>query len=292
MSTLPAARGGLAAVSVWSSIYVIGGRNAYNRVVSRVDVYNPNADRWLEGNPLQTAREHLAAATFRGSIYVFGGRDAGGNVLGSVERFDVSSLGTPALLQPEDEAQDVAHDELTLSWDSVPAADAYTVQVSTSPNFTALVLDSTGVSSPSLVIGGLGSVTQYHWRVRAVNEEETGVWSTAFRFTTAQSIGVEDEDPLPRSPLVLEQNYPNPFTAHTFIPFTLDAPAPGTVRLAVYDVYGRRVATLVEATLPSGSYSLPWDGTGDDGRFVAAGIYLVRLAYGARQVSRMVTLVR
>lgn len=292
MSELPMARGGLAAVSVWNVIYAIGGRNAYNRVVSTVDVYLPEPGLWLEGAPMQTGREQLAAAAVGGSIFVFGGRDGEGNVLGTVERFDISSLGTPALLMPEDEATDVERDDLELVWDTVPDAESYNVQVSTTPAFTTLVLDSAGVTVPSVLIGGLAKLTPYYWRVRAQNPEATGVWSTVFQFTTANSVAVEGPPELPSAPLVLEQNYPNPFTLRTFIPFELDTSAPGAISLMVYDVYGRQVATLLEAALPSGTYRLPWDGTGDDGRDVAAGVYIVRLKRGPHQVSRMVTLVR
>jgi len=48
--------------------------------------------------------------------------------------------------------------------------------------------------------------------------------------------------------LVLEGNYPNPFRQTTTLPFVL--PRPAEVRLAVYDLLGRRIATLYDDILP------------------------------------------
>lgn len=71
---------------------------------------------------------------------------------------------------------------------------------------------------------------------------------------------------------------PNPFNPRCTLDFTLGAPA--SVSLAAYDVHGRRVATLPARDLPAGAQSLRWDAQGDDGRALAAGVYLLRLSAG------------
>ncbi len=71
----------------------------------------------------------------------------------------------------------------------------------------------------------------------------------------------------------LRQNYPNPFNSTTVISFTLAAPA--SVRLQVYDLLGRRVATLVEERLQPGEYRIPWHA---DDR--SSGVYYCRLEAG------------
>lgn len=73
----------------------------------------------------------------------------------------------------------------------------------------------------------------------------------------------------------LAENYPNPFNPQTRIEFGL--PASARVRLDVYDVRGRRVATLVDGTLDGGHHRVVWDGTDASGRRVASGVYLYRL---------------
>jgi hypothetical protein len=60
------------------------------------------------------------------------------------------------------------------------------------------------------------------------------------------------------------------------------------VHVAVYDVFGRRVRTLVNGTLPAGSRSLEWDGHAERGAAVSSGIYFVRVTCSAgRQVLRL-----
>jgi DNA-binding beta-propeller fold protein YncE len=58
-------------------------------------------------------------------------------------------------------------------------------------------------------------------------------------------------------------------------------PAPGRARLELFDAHGRRVATLVEGTLPAGRHS-----TALDARGLASGVYVLRLQAGARAATR------
>jgi len=51
----------------------------------------------------------------------------------------------------------------------------------------------------------------------------------------------------------------------------------GEVRLAVFDVSGRRVATLQEGRQEAGRHAVTWNGTDDAGRGVSSGIYFARL---------------
>lgn len=83
---------------------------------------------------------------------------------------------------------------------------------------------------------------------------------------------------------------PNPFNPRTTISFTL--PYAGDAMLAVYDLAGRRVATLVEGPLPEGPTSLDWDGRDDAGRAQPSGVYLVRLRQAQTIQRCQVTLVR
>ena len=76
----------------------------------------------------------------------------------------------------------------------------------------------------------------------------------------------------------LHQNFPNPFNPHTRI--TYDLPSESFVRLAVYDLLGRQVRSLVSGQQPPGSYSSSWDALDDAGARVSSGIYLCRLEAG------------
>ena len=76
----------------------------------------------------------------------------------------------------------------------------------------------------------------------------------------------------------LGQNYPNPFNSSTTISYAV--PERSKVTLAVYNVIGRKVATLVNEIRPVGSYSVTWDGADAAGAEVASGIYFYRLTAG------------
>ncbi len=68
----------------------------------------------------------------------------------------------------------------------------------------------------------------------------------------------------------LFQNYPNPFNPKTAI--ICQWPAAAQVKLAVYDLLGREVSTLLNGVQPPGTYAVTWDATG-----VASGMYVARL---------------
>jgi len=72
--------------------------------------------------------------------------------------------------------------------------------------------------------------------------------------------------------------YPNPFNPMTTIEFTV--PQDGQVELAVFDLGGRRVRSLLDGTRPAGTHTLVWDGRNDAGRPLPSGTYLVRARAG------------
>jgi subtilisin-like proprotein convertase family protein len=94
---------------------------------------------------------------------------------------------------------------------------------------------------------------------------------------------------LPRQ-LALADNYPNPFNPATTIQFEL--PRALRVDLAVYDVSGRRLATLVSEQLPAGRHRINWLGQDDQGRAVASGTYFYRLHADGRTLTRKMLLLK
>jgi hypothetical protein len=78
------------------------------------------------------------------------------------------------------------------------------------------------------------------------------------------------------SRFVLDQNYPNPFNPATTIQFGL--PVQSRVTLALFNVIGQRVRTLVSDDMAAGYHTAEWNGTDDNGRHVASGVYFLRLA--------------
>jgi hypothetical protein len=68
---------------------------------------------------------------------------------------------------------------------------------------------------------------------------------------------------------------PNPFNPRTTIGFVLDSAQ--VVNLGVYDLAGRLVTTLAAGSYPPGRHDFVWNGTDEQGRRVASGVYLYRL---------------
>jgi len=90
-----------------------------------------------------------------------------------------------------------------------------------------------------------------------------------------------DQPPAVAVPLrtVLYPNVPNPFNPVTRIRF--DLARDGRVRLAVYDVAGRMVRTLVDKELQAGpNHEVVWNGLDDAGQRVSTGVYFYRLDAG------------
>ncbi len=86
-------------------------------------------------------------------------------------------------------------------------------------------------------------------------------------------------------------SYPNPFNPITTIRFAL--PNADVVSLAVYDVAGRRVRSLLDsARKPAGYFEAEWNGTDDSGRPVASGVYFFHLTTSAESLTRKAVLLK
>jgi hypothetical protein len=70
-------------------------------------------------------------------------------------------------------------------------------------------------------------------------------------------------------------NQPNPFNAATMIAYRTASDGP--VRLEVYDILGRRMATLVDAWQSAGEYQVMWNATDLHGVPAGSGMYFYRL---------------
>ncbi|MCK5596760.1 MAG: T9SS type A sorting domain-containing protein, partial [Candidatus Eisenbacteria sp.] len=67
----------------------------------------------------------------------------------------------------------------------------------------------------------------------------------------------------------------------------------GRVDLAVYDLSGRLVRTLVAAELlDAGRQTAPWNGRDDDDQAVASGVYFYRLEVGGEVLTKRMVLLK
>jgi hypothetical protein len=84
---------------------------------------------------------------------------------------------------------------------------------------------------------------------------------------------------------VLLQNYPNPFNNSTTIGYRV--PKPSTVQIVLYDVLGREVERLVDATVQPGEYSVQLDAP-----HLSSGVYLYTMRAGEYVATRKLVLIR
>ena len=100
--------------------------------------------------------------------------------------------------------------------------------------------------------------------------------------TTGNTTGVNENNASTISSFELRNNYPNPFNPTTVI--TYQTAKASSVKLIIYDMTGREIATLVNGEKAAGSYSVPWNASN-----ISSGVYFYKLtADNFSQVKKMV----
>jgi hypothetical protein len=98
-------------------------------------------------------------------------------------------------------------------------------------------------------------------------------------------------DPALPDEFEMSQNYPNPFNSRTVISFSLESAA--DIELAVYDILGRKVATLYSGPAKAGRTEISWDARTSSGDVLASGVYYYRLAVrDGESITRRMTLLK
>lgn len=117
-----------------------------------------------------------------------------------------------------------------------------------------------------------------------VGTNQRSVW----RIAVQESVADVPEGIVDR--LTMRAPSPNPASSSTR--FALELPRAGAAELVLYDLSGRHVRTLHRGVLAAGAHPVVWNLTDADGRTVRAGIYLARLEWEGRVVTRRVAVVR
>ena len=171
----------------------------------------------------------------------------------------------------------VAHgNEVALEWQTASESANYGFEIQRSSD--GIHFEKVGFVPAGGVIAGQ---QQYRFRDRGL---EAGVWyyrlrqldrDGSFTYSPVQQVQVA----VPQR-YSLAQSYPNPFIAThaeavTEIEFTL--PEESEVEIAIYNLIGRKVRTLVRGKMAAGYKSTTWDGTDEVGNLAPTGVYLYRL---------------
>lgn len=229
-------------------------------------------------------------------------------------RYDAAALALPSGAQPNTalaENTDFVfhdyHEQYLISSDPVEVAD-YTQSTVTRPQPSELsvnlVLGSTGIGKPlPETLTDVLTLTFDLIDPQAAQQAEVFGWAasgieifaedniTAFTLGTFGgdlgdlSVGAERLATDVPTAFALAPNYPNPFNPTTT--FHYDLPAATAVTLTLFDVLGRRVATLVQQQQPAGTYRVSFDASA-----LAGGVYFYQLQAGAHTVTRQMVLLK
>jgi hypothetical protein len=132
-----------------------------------------------------------------------------------------------------------------------------------------------------VVVSGITSIVadRYSTNVIYLATLGHGVWKY-----TSQITRVEDRPGwVAPENFTLLQNYPNPFNPETLIRYRLSSPQ--QVRLEVYNLQGRLIATLINQMQTPGEHSVRWNARETAGELAPSGIYLYRLRVGTKHIA-------
>jgi hypothetical protein len=81
--------------------------------------------------------------------------------------------------------------------------------------------------------------------------------------------------------------YPNPFSDHLYIPYTLHVEA--KVELSVFNMNGQKIVTIENGWKESGDYVVAWKGTDQDNNVLANGMYFFRIVVKSQSETNILT---
>ncbi len=112
--------------------------------------------------------------------------------------------------------------------------------------------------------------------ISAPFDSENGTKAGAVYFYPYEQIPVKNiEEELTYS-VINASNYPNPFNPRTTIRFSLAKQQ--NVNVAIYNLKGQKVKTLLNENLSTGTHEVVWTGEDKSGRLVGSGVYFYRIA--------------
>lgn len=133
----------------------------------------------------------------------------------------------------------------------------------------------------------VGQLMQFGFASTTTNYVASGVYYDNLRWDEQPSTDVPGAGP---NGLALHPAAPNPFAGATRIAYSVARA--GAADLGVFDIAGRRVATLVHGDIQPGRHDVRWDGRLSDGRLAPAGVYRCVLQTASGRQTRSIVLTR
>lgn len=192
-------------------------------------------------------------------------------------------------------------DDSLASPDTLQRFSAKYFDVQSSPFSGSVAVNFSDLATPKAGLGviayfedgGVEPIILFNSQQKSINYETNWTWdeidkvgiitanSSSFQFTE-YGIAIRSVNP---QIVQIEQNYPNPFGNQTTIRYSI--PEQKHVQLEIFDVLGRKVATLVDETKNQGIYPVQFSAEG-----LASGIYFYRIIIDGDVTTKKMTLVK
>ena len=164
--------------------------------------------------------------------------------------------------------------------------DVYAVVKFTNASYTwPVVVDNVGsYETAKTYLSSSGS----SWLDMGLNDSVDVAIRVRTSPTLATAVG-DDETETPQS-FHLSQNYPNPFNPVTTIDYSLSERS--YVEIAIFNLLGQKVRTVVDQLKQAGQYQTEWDGRDESGQPVASGVYFSSMKTDNSVTSRKMLLLK
>lgn len=179
--------------------------------------------------------------------------------------------------------------DFAISWDLETIPEEWTITLENNATGEMIAMNELNSYSFSLVNKGK-SVSDFSNKLFSIDnvvkkDKSDNQPVLIMKVTSSLSVGTDEELGIPNQ-VELYQNYPNPFNPSSIIRFGV--PTQSKVRLEVFDILGRRVATLLNNEIkPAGRYNISFVGNN-----LASGMYLYRLSVGSKVIVKKMTLIK
>jgi hypothetical protein len=213
----------------------------------------------------------------------------------SLAPFSITSIGYQLTLDPTritGANSDLATGVMA-TWGPPFAHATSTVAASLAVGFTPVLSTSTLIQNLELTIGAsvpLGTDIPLAFQSFTLNDGAPAVVLGTGTIQVRGSAAVGDA----RGPgFALGPPQPNPMRSSTRFSISIpDDRAVAPVRVAVFDVSGRRVRLIADGPMPAGRHPLTWDGRDQEGERVTAGSYWLDLERGGAHRRQRLVVVR
>jgi len=192
-------------------------------------------------------------------------------------------------------------------WESVDTTFNFWTQLNNCTEFIIDTLPDIDMSDGSYVVShkntnGLNNNEVWLYEVVNGGHDWPGVWGN-MDISTSEEIwnffeifiinnlsntdNNQSQDP---NTFLLKHNYPNPFNPETTLYYYL--PEQSFVSISIYDMFGREIKNLIKKTQEMGQWSIKWNATNNDGKFVSGGVYFYKIQAGAYLKTGKMTLLK